>query len=259
MNKESYFNNQVVLISGGLGDIGLATVKAFARQGARVAIGDRLSPEAAALQLARLQEVGYPCRYDQVDVQDAEAVEQWVESIAEHWGKVDIAIANAATVTLKDYQQISPAEWDQEIKVNLNGSFYLANAVARKIVQQGSAGNIVFLGSWAAHVVHQNLPAYSVSKAAIRMLCQSMALEYASHGIRINEVAPGYVNAGLSKEVWSQHPGLADQARETVPVRALIEAEEVADQVVWICHPKNRHLTGSTILMDGGLSLSRKS
>src|SRR5690606_26747708 len=93
------------------------------------------------------------------------------------------------------------------------------------------------------HAVHANLPAYSVSKAAIRMLCQSMALEYAAWGIRVNEIAPGYVNAGLSRLVWAQNPNMQDKAASVVPLGKIIEADEVAQQVLWICSEKSKHIT----------------
>jgi len=99
------------------------------------------------------------------------------------------------------------------------------------------------------------MPAYSVSKAAINMLCKCFALELASRNILVNEIAPGYVDAGLSGRHWKKDPASAEKARERVPVRRLISAEEVAQQIVYLCGPAARHMTGSSLLMDGGLSL----
>jgi len=256
--RESSFKDKVVLISGGLGDIGQAIAREFSRMGALIAIADIADPTVALNKLMTMDALEISYRYNQVDVSDGAAVDGWLQEVVREWGHVDIAIVNAATVTLKSVQEMTNEEWQNEIQVNLNGAFFMANAACRSFTNQGILGNVVFLGSWAAHAVHAQIPAYSVSKAGLRMLCQTMALAYAGQGIRVNEIAPGYVNAGVSKEVWRQDPGLADEARKDVPIGELIEAEEVARQVCWLCLPDNRHMTGSTILMDGGLSLVGK-
>lgn len=256
-NVNNSFRNKVVLISGGLGDIGQAVGLEFGKQGALIAISDILGREKAIEKLALMKDLAIKYRYDQVDVADGDAVDRWIQEVVDEWGQVDIAVLSAATVTIKNLFEISNEEWENEIKINLNGSFFMANSVCKSFVKERVAGNVVLLGSWAAHAVHGQIPAYSVSKAAVRMLCQTLALAYAGNGIRVNEIAPGYVNAGVSKNVWKSDPALALEARNHIPVGELIEAEEVAKQVLWICLPSNRHMTGSTLLMDGGLSLIR--
>lgn len=250
-------DNQVVLISGGLGDIALATALAFSRVGARVALSDIHPAADAAPRLQPLQKEEARFLYHQVDIANPEAVSNWVADVAQTWGRIDIALVNAATITQKPIAGISPAEWQREIQINLNGAFFLAQQAAVYFSNHRIKGNIVFLGSWAAHAVHPHIPAYSVAKAGIRMLCQCMALEFAAQDIRVNEIAPGYVNAGLSKVVWDRHPDLAASATSKVPLGRLIEAGEVASQILWLCREDNRHVTGSCLLMDGGLSLLR--
>ena len=125
-----------------------------------------------------------------------------------------------------------------------------------RLLEHKRPGRIVFIGSWAAHAAHNAIPAYCVAKAGLRMLCKCMALEFAPHGILVNEVAPGYVNAGLSAQGWAQNPDAREAARQRVPIQELIEPQEVALQVAHLCEPANRHMTGSVLLMDGGLSLA---
>ncbi|WP_313266020.1 SDR family oxidoreductase [Sphingobacterium sp.] len=251
------YKNKVVLISGGLGDIGRAMAEAFLTQQAIVCISDRFEPHVARARWPLLDDAGASLFYDQVDVADGRQVDAWVTRIRQELGAISICIANAACVTIKNFSSLSNAEWKNEMAVNLDGSFFLANACAKSFVETELAGSIVFMGSWAAHAVHQNLPAYSVSKAGLRMLCQAMALEYAAYGIRVNEIAPGYVNAGLSKVVWSSNTELQRKAKAVVPLGQIIEAEEVAKQVLWICSDNCKHMTGTAIVMDGGLSLIR--
>ncbi len=250
-------DGKVVLISGGLGDIALATALSFGREGASIALSDIRSEDEANERLEVLQKENIRFSYHQVNIGDATAVSDWVVATGLAWGRIDVAIVNAATVTQRSIATITAAEWQSEIQVNLNGAFHFAQQAAIYFSTHQIKGNIVFLGSWAAHAVHPHIPAYSVAKAGIRMLCQCMALEFAAQGIRVNEIAPGYVNAGLSKEVWNQQPSLAVAARLKVPLGQLIEAGEVADQVLWLCRDENRHITGSCLLMDGGLSLIR--
>lgn len=245
----------MVLISGGLGDIALATALRFGRGGALIALADLLPETDAVSRLDILKKENILFSYHQLDIRDDAAVGQWVEMVDEQWRRIDVAVINAATVTQRSILEMTVAEWKAEMDVNLNGAFCLAQQAARYFVRHHIEGNIVFLGSWAAHAVHPNIPAYSVSKAALRMLCKCMALELAAQQIRVNEIAPGYVNAGLSKKIWNQNPALADESRRKVPTGQLIEAGEVADQICWICDEANRHITGSCLLMDGGLSL----
>ncbi len=253
MAKE--LSGQVAIISGGLGDIGRAIARELAGRGADIAIGDILEPDAATSLLAELNALGRLARYDLVDVADAAAVEAWARSVEADLGVASLIVPNAAIVTLKRITDISAEEWNRELQINLNGAFYLAQACARLLLEHGIGGRIVFVGSWAAQSVHSDLPAYCVAKAGLRMLSRCMAFELAPKDILVNEVAPGYVNAGLSGRIFDAHPERRETAARAVPVRALIRAEEVAGQVAHLCDPENRHMTGSVLLMDGGLSL----
>jgi len=253
MNKT--FENQTVVISGGLGDIGFATAKLFAKQGAHIALADLYPAEYAQKFLIDLQEPGVKCMYTQLDITDAPAVCSWINEAEQNLGLVQITIANAATVTLKRIHEITPEQWSKELRVNLDGAFYLSQCTTARLVAQQMPGRVVFVGSWAGSRVHAHIPAYSVAKAGLSMLCKCMALELAQHNILVNEIAPGFVSAGLTGKIWKDNPGRSELAKEKVPIRKVITADEVAEQIVFLCHPSNQHMTGSTLLMDGGLSL----
>lgn len=248
---------KIVVISGALGDIGLATVVAYLKQRAVVILADVLPTDEAMEKLAVLEDYNGNFEYKPLDVSDYRKVETWMYEIEAKYGRIDCCISNAARVTIKNFQTLTPEEWQLEMRVNVDGAFYFANFAAKIMISKSVKGNIIFMGSWAAHAVHQSLPAYSVSKAAVRMISQSMALEYAAYGIRVNEIAPGYVNAGLSKTVWSQQPEQKAIAQTKVPLGEIMEAKEVAAQVLWLTSDQCRHITGSTFLIDGGLSLLR--
>jgi glucose 1-dehydrogenase len=253
MNKT--LNNQVAIISGGLGDIGRAIGLELARRGASIAIGDVRSNDDATGTLNSIRDFGVRATYDRVDVSDAAAVEAWVAAVEDELGPATLIIPNAAIVTLLGIRDITPEQWSRELRINLDGAFHLAQAAAKRLLQLKRPGRIVFIGSWAAHAPHNALPAYCVAKAGMRMLCKCMALDLAPAGILVNEVAPGYVDAGLSASVWTKNPEARDKAAQRVPIGALIDAADVAQQVAHLCEPDNRHMTGSVLLMDGGLSL----
>ncbi len=252
---DKLFKDQTVIISGGLGDIGRAIALEFARHGANIAIGDMRPPPDAVAFLAELDQLNVQSYYSQLDVADSRIVQSWINKVEEKLSVPDIIIPNAATVTLASLYDLTMDEWARELRINLDGAFYLARTATARLLDLQKPGKVVFIGSWAAHKVHTQIPAYCVSKAGLKMLCKCMALELAPHNILVNELALGYVDGGLSKRLMDQEPGRREKSIEKTPVKKLISVEEVATQVIHLCHPKNQNITGTTLLMDGGLSL----
>jgi glucose 1-dehydrogenase len=250
-----YLSGRTAIISGGLGDIGRAIALELAKQGAYIALGDIHDPAKADSLLSQLEEQGVRARYDVADVSDPDAVESWYRAVESDLGTADLIIVNAAIVTLTDILSITAAQWKREMAVNLDGAFYMAQFGAKRLVERNMSGRIVFIGSWVAYAPRPHIPAYCVSKAGLRMLCKQFALSLASKGILVNEVAPGNVDAGLSAQIFAQQPELKTNHLQMIPVRRMIESAEVALQVAHLCHPDNRQMTGSVLLMDGGLSL----
>ncbi len=243
---------QVALVSGGLGHIGRAISCRLTELGAAVAVGDIWPSEQAA---PLLQKLGRKARYDQVDVSDDLAVDRWLQAVEQSLGLPNLVIPSAAIVTMSSLRSLTPAEWRKELSINLDGAFFVAHAAAKRLIAAGRPGRIVFIGSWAASVPHAHVPTYCVAKAGLRMLMKQMALEYAPNGILVNEVAPGYVDGGLNNQAFVENTDLREQCRLKVPIRQLMTADDVAFSVAHLCDPRNRHMTGSVVLMDGGLSL----
>ena len=241
--------NPVAMISGGLGDIGRATATALATAGCRVSIGDVETS-------ADLDEEIY---YQQIDVSDESSVQQWFAATEKHFGEpASVIVANAGIVTIGSAMTASVEDWRRTIDVNLTGAWLTARTGAQRLLEAKMGGRIVFVGSWAAHAPHVNMAAYSAAKAGLRMLSQTLALELADKGILVNEVAPGFVDAGLSAKIFREQPGRAAEARAMVPNKQLIDAEEVAASIAYLCSSAHRNMTGSTLLLDGGLSLRRR-
>ncbi len=245
----------VALISGGLGDIGRASALELAKQGADVAIGDMQTDTDFQDFKRDCEALGVHSHYTQIDVTDAHAVERWVETVQNEMGTPNLIIVNAGIVEMADFKTITPAIWKRQLDVNLNGAFYMSHYASQNLLVQNKAGRIVFVGSWAAHTPHTHIPAYCVSKAGLRSLCQNLALELAPNEILVNEVAPGTVNAGLSAELFKKDTELAAKQSACIPNRRMLEAIDVAREIVHLCDPDIVHHVGSTLLIDGGNTL----
>lgn len=243
----------MAIVSGGLGDIGWAIAQAFARGGAHVALGDLHDEGTEAVAEIEALDVG--ARYDRIDVSDHAAVCGWYDAVTDDLGLPSIIVPNAAVVRSGSWASITPDDWRRQLEVNLSGAFFTAQEGARRLIEAGEAGRIVFVGSWAADRPDAAIIPYCVSKAGLRMLMRCLAKELAPHDILVNEVAPGFVDAGVSANIFRERPGAREACVERAPVARLIEVDEVAAQVLHLCDPANRHMAGSTLLMDGGNSL----
>jgi len=247
---------QTAIVSGGLGDIGRAIALELAARGADVAIGDVSASSPEPLR-KRIEGLGRRFRFDRVDVSDAQAVARWITDLETSFALPTLIVPNAAIVDIRPLEKLDAAYWRRELSVNLDGAFHLAQFATARLIAKQRPGRVVFIGSWAGETVHVHIPTYCVAKAGIRMLARCMAAALAPAGILVNEVAPGYVDGGLATRFMEEDANAREASRREVPVGLLIEPAEVAKQVAFLCDPGNRHMTGSTLLMDGGLSLFR--
>lgn len=241
-------DGHTALITGGLGDIGLATARALKRNGASVALGDLQSRTAASERASGFH-------YTRVDTTRRRAVQSWIRKVEADLGPPDLVVANAGIVELVGALNSSEEAWRRTLDINLTGAFIFVQAACQYLIRRKMPGRVVLVGSWAAHAPHPRMSAYSVAKAGLRMLGQCLALELAPHQIIVNEIAPGFVDAGLSGQIYEANPGLREKSRELIPNGELIDASEVGDHIAFLCDPANRHMVGSVHLMDGGLSL----
>jgi NAD(P)-dependent dehydrogenase (short-subunit alcohol dehydrogenase family) len=247
--------NKTAIVSGGLGDIGRAIARELASRGANVAIAGRRAPAAAEEELAILRGYGVGARYDSVDVADGEAVQNWIAAVERELGTPSLVVPCAATVTRRGVREVTSAEWTTELRINLDGSFHVAQSAAVRMIERSIPGHIVFVGSWVAERPMPRIAAYCVSKAGVRMLMKCMAVEFAPHGILVNEVAAGYVDAGLTGQTFQADPARRQRLVDETPVHKIVTAEEVAWLVAQLCDPHNENVTGTAVLVDGGLSL----
>jgi len=240
-----------VVVTGGLGDIGLAIVSRLSRHGALVSAWDLEPADHGQRALARRD---VPASYAQVDITDRDAVARELRQR----DRLDVLFANAGVSVSAPFLDITPEQWDLHVRTNLTGSFTVAQAAARAMVGRGQGGRVVFTGSWIVEVPWPEQAAYSVSKAGVRMLARSMALELAPHRVLVNVLSPGIVDAGMARRQRLAEPQYAERASSAIPLGAMQTAEQVAAVAHFLCSAGADYITGTVLLADGGASLHNR-
>lgn len=251
---------KAVIISGGLGDIGRAVARTFLQAGHPVAIGDLMPENEAHSIIEGLRELGnVRLHYTKCDSSNEREVENWLEAVVADLGMPQIIIANAGIVLPGLLtEDTSTTLIEKQFNTNFWSAYHLATQAAKLLKKKKLPGRMVFTGSWAAERPAPRIGAYCISKAAIRMLAKTLALELAEHRILVNELALGIVEGGLSKQNQQRDPELKKTHIEATPIHTLISPTEVALHIYRLCQFEHFSMTGNVVLIDGGLSLTSK-
>ena len=243
---------KVALVTGGAQGIGLACVEALVEAGARVVIADLPSPrlqEAAAAMVAR----GLPVTAVAMDVTDSGAVEAVAEAVSTEAGGVDILV-NCAGIGQGSpgAESVTDDMWRRHMQVNLDGTFYCCRSFGKRMLVRGQ-GSIVNIGSMSGEIVNKPQPQsyYNASKAAVHHLTRSLAAEWATRGVRVNAVAPTYIETPLTREA-AANPAMLDTWLDMTPMHRMGQPEEIASVVLFLAGEAASLLTGSIVLADGG-------
>ena len=234
---------RVVLITGGMSGLGLATAEAFQKEGDAVFIADRNeSPEGQAVVKAS------GGKFFAVDVRDFAAAEKIVGQITSEQGRLDVLVNNAGISRDHVIWKMSEAEWDDVLAVNLKGAFNFLRAAAPVFRKQVS-GKVVNVSSINSLRGKLGLTNYSASKAGVNALTRTAARELGASNVNVNAVAPGMVMTPLTKNLPDE---VLAKSREEAALGRLGQAQEIADVIVFLCSEKARHITGQVIVVDGG-------
>ena len=242
---------KTAIVTGAAGDLGNAMARQLAEQGAQVVMWDVVPQADAADAIERVAAHDASVQYDAIDVRDRAAVDRAIEGLAQ----VDIACSNAGIVDAQPFLELSQQNWQNHLDINLTGCFNVCQAAARKMVTNGTAGRLILTSSWVGSIPWPEITAYSVSKAGVNMLVKQMARELAVHGILVNAVAPGIVNAGLAGRQLREEPQYAARVAKVIPLVEPGSPEEIASAVVYLSSPQTAYMTGSILTIDGGCSL----
>jgi NAD(P)-dependent dehydrogenase (short-subunit alcohol dehydrogenase family) len=243
-----------ILITGALGGIGCAIVEALLSHGAWVTTNDVLNQRDASALADSHHWPGDRYSYFQADVTKSDEVQTLLKAALKLTGKLDVALCHAGVVQATPILDYSEQDWDRIVNLNLRGTFLVAQAAAKLMVQQ-KTGKIVFTSSWVQDVPWPEITPYAVTKSGMRTLMRGMARELAPCGIRVNAVAPGIVGVGMAKRQWDTDPNYRRRAEKAIPLGELQTAESVADAMVFLCSAASDYMTGATLLVDGGCSL----
>jgi NAD(P)-dependent dehydrogenase (short-subunit alcohol dehydrogenase family) len=246
---------KTVLITGGLGALGKVIIGKLLSHSADVVVNDIVPEEQAQRAFG---EAGWPhehCSYIKADVSNTAESQMLVARVLELTGRLDVALCHAGIILAGPVLDCSEWDWDRMLHVNLKGAFLVAQAAARAMVQMGIKGKIIFTSSWGQDVPWTEKTPYNVSKSGVKMLMRGMARELAPRGIRVNAIAPGIVDAGMTKRLWERDQAFRRRSEKAIPLGYLQPAETVADGLLFLCSPASDYMTGSTLLVDGGCSL----
>ncbi len=185
------------------------------------------------------------------DAGDTTFVRELVDTAVRTFGRLDIVVANAGLTFFGDFFDYEPAAFAKLMQLNLSGSFFLAQAAARQMRKQGDGGSIVFTSSVTGHQAHKHLTAYGMSKAALEMLARGLVVELSPYRITVNAVAPG---ATLTERTAAD-PDYATTWQRLTPMGRAAAPADIASAVVFLAGPEARHITGQTLVVDGGWSV----
>lgn len=241
--------NKVALITGAGEGIGYAVAKMLLESGGKVVLND-LS-ETVAKNSAATLEAGHVgnCKPFAGDAGSIEDIDAMLAFVIKEYGRLDFAIANAGITVFGDFFDFSPEDFRKTIKVNLEGSFFLTQRAAKIMKDQGRGGRVIVMSSVTGITSIANLSAYSMTKAALQMMVRNLVQALAPHKITINAIAPG---ATLTNRTRAEEPDYAGTWGSLTPMGRVGTPEDIANTCLFLLSDKAAHITGQTIVIDGG-------
>ena len=252
---------QKALVTGANSGIGRAVAIALGQAGADVAVNYVTDEDAAEAVAAEIRSGGADGYKTHADVSREDQVEAMFAEMIAKWGTIDILVANAGLQKDAAFHQMTLAEWNTVININLTGQFLCARTALREFLRRGvveavsrAAGKIICMSS-----VHQIIPwathaNYAASKGGIDMMMRSLAQEVAPHRVRVNAIAPGAIRTPINTAAWQTPEAYAELMR-LVPYKRIGEPEDIARAAVWLASDDSDYVVGTTLFVDGGMTL----
>ncbi|MGF1466206.1 MAG: 3-oxoacyl-[acyl-carrier-protein] reductase [Sandaracinaceae bacterium] len=241
--------DRVALVTGGSRGIGRAVCLAFARAGAHVAVNYRGGEDAAAATLDGVRAAGATGELLRFDVGDPEAVDEAIAGFAKRAGKLDILVNNAGIARDQILLRIKPEELEETTRVNLGGTLWCAKAAVR-VMMRKRYGRIVNLSSVVGEAGNPGQAVYAATKAGILGLTKTLAREYASRGITVNAVAPGFIETDMTADLPEK---VREEAAAQTPLGRLGSPEDIAAAVLYLASEEAGYVTGHVLSVNGGM------
>lgn len=247
MTTDRPLENKVAIVTGAARGIGAACAVALARAGAKIVVNDILTPDST---IESVKSAGGQAIAAVADVTDQSAVEAMLARAREHFGRVDIAVSNAAYSDRDLFYKAKMEGFERTINVCMWGPFYLFRAAAQIMIAQGQGGAMVCVSSPHANKAIPGSMAYNMGKAAVDQMARTAAVELAEHRIRVNIVHPGWTDTPGERKFFAEDELMSRGAG--LPWGRLARPDEIARGVLFLCDPASDYINGSTLNIDGG-------
>lgn len=251
--SEREFDGQVALVTGASLGIGRATAIALGEAGAKVVVNYHSNREKADEVVRAIEEAGSQAISMKCDVASYEAVEEMVTKTVETFGKLDVAVSNAAYSDREFFYEADLDGFHRTIDVTMWGAFNLCRAAARQMLAQKTPGAITLVSSPHAFIPAPKAMAYNMAKAALEHMAKTAAIELSDFKIRVNIVQPGWTDTPGERKFATED--VLQEGGSKIPLGRLGTPEEMGKAILYMSSPANTYLTGSTLLVDGGISL----
>jgi 3-oxoacyl-[acyl-carrier protein] reductase len=245
-----HLEGKKTMITGGSRGIGRAASILFSRAGSDVAINFLEHREAAERVKGEIARLGRECLVYKADISKREEVDSMVMAVIAKWGRIDILVNNAGIWTYGEMGNMSEEIWAETMRINLDGVYYTINAVI-PFMKKEKKGWIINVASTAAIRGEAYHSHYAASKGAIVSLTKSLAVELAPYDIRVNCVAPGWVDTDMCSEVFSDSD-FRNKVQDSIPLKRIAVAEDIAGPILFLASDLARHITGEVLNVNGG-------
>ena len=241
-------DDEVAVVTGASKGIGRDLAKALAGAGAQVAVAARSIDELESL-VADIEDAGGRALAVELDVRDVSQVQTAMDRVRNYFGSLDVLVNNAGLGANHPAEEITEADWDEMMAVNLRGLFFCCQAAGRIMLEQGK-GRIVNMSSQAGVVGIRDHAVYSASKGGVNLLTKVLALEWSDRGVTVNAVAPGFIASEMTEELGEV---VLEEAKKRIPAKRLGEPEDVAAAVLFLASKDAGYISGQTLVVDGGM------
>lgn len=238
------------LVTGSSRGIGRATARLFAKAGADVAVHFHIHEQAGRKVMKEVEQWNRECLIFKADLSSQEEVRKMTENIVSQWKRIDILVNNAGIWTYGEIGNMAEEVWAETMRINLDGVFYTCNEVV-PFMKENKSGVIINVSSTAGvrgEAFHSH---YAASKGALISFTKSLADELGPFNIRVNCIAPGWVDTDMCAEVFGD-PSFRQNIQESIPLKRIAEAEDIAGPILFLASDLSRHITGEVLNVNGG-------